>query len=168
MEIITNKITTKIKDAAKKSLNSLVVQLIKEGAKEYDVSRAVQNYTNLKIKEFYNKANEPQLFKNIIKIDIKKDSKAELSVSRILESNGIDFKFQYPIGPYKADFLLGESIVLEIDGPHHKEQQEYDSNRNKYMERMGYDVIRLPIRLFALAPDAVAEQLKEELNAISR
>ena len=165
METTTNEIIKKIKESAKKTLEPLVKNLMREGAKEYDLNRAIQNYVNIKIKDFYRKAREPQLFKDVLDISFKQESKAEASVATILKENGIEYKYQYPIGKYRADFLLGDSFVLEIDGPHHKAQAEYDDRRNKYMERMGYKVLRIPIKLFALDPGAVIEQLKEEMAA---
>ena len=164
METTTNEIIRKIKESARKTLEPLVKSLMYEGAQMYDLERAIQNYTTLKIKEFYRKAKEPQLFKDILDISFKQESKAEASVATILQEAGIKYKYQYPIGKYRVDFLLGDSLVLEIDGPHHKKQLEYDMRRDKYIKKMGYEVLRIPIRLFALDPEYVVEHFYTQFD----
>ena len=41
---------------------------------------------------------------------------------------------QHPLGNYIADFYNHEyKIVIELDGPHHDNQKEYDAKRDQYM-----------------------------------
>lgn len=55
-------------------------------------------------------------------------------------------KAQYNIGKYWVDFFIPKKgIVIELDGhPYHKtkEQRTYDANRERYLEKQGYQVIR--------------------------
>jgi very-short-patch-repair endonuclease len=56
---------------------------------------------------------------------------------------GYKFSRQMPIGPYFADFLCREAmLVIELDGYSHNLQQDYDTRRDTYMADQGYKVIR--------------------------
>jgi adenine-specific DNA-methyltransferase len=59
--------------------------------------------------------------------------------------NYLKFRRQYRIGKYIVDFIcLEKKLIIEIDGWQHKEenQERYDMERKKYLERNGYKVIR--------------------------
>jgi very-short-patch-repair endonuclease len=69
----------------------------------------------------------------------------ELSEKPGLEIAGT-FQFQYPVGPYYADFYFEtESVLLEIDGAVHEtpEAIEHDRIRNKYMVDHGLMTFRI-------------------------
>lgn len=74
-------------------------------------------------------------------------SRAENSVALELALMNIyQFERQTEIGKYFADFYFPEyNLVLEIDGRHHKEQDQYvhDRARDEYMNRHGYKVLRV-------------------------
>lgn len=56
---------------------------------------------------------------------------------------GFRFRRQVPIGNYIADFVCIEmGLILEIDGSQHFEQVEYDDDRTKYLNSLGYEVVR--------------------------
>ena len=56
---------------------------------------------------------------------------------------GLKFRRQVPIGPYIADFVCKErSLVIEIDGSQHLEQEGYDRRRTAFLEQQGYGVVR--------------------------
>ncbi len=56
---------------------------------------------------------------------------------------GVPFRRQHAIGPYITDFCcIKHKLVIELDGGHHLEQQEYDVERTAYLELRGYRVIR--------------------------
>lgn len=56
---------------------------------------------------------------------------------------GVTFRRQHAIGNFIPDFVCVEKkLILELDGSQHLEQVEYDSERTKYFETMGYKVIR--------------------------
>jgi len=58
---------------------------------------------------------------------------------------GFKFRREVPLGPYIADFLCPEArLIVEIDGDQHAEVQTYDAARTRYLERLGYAVIRIP------------------------
>ena len=56
--------------------------------------------------------------------------------------NGFKFVRQAPIGPYVADFLCRERmLVLELDGAQHSESRS-DARRDAWLCSQGYSVLR--------------------------
>ncbi len=58
---------------------------------------------------------------------------------------GVKFRRQHGIGRYIADFYSAElNLVIEIDGDSHFEQnaEEYDLERNNFMNGLGIRVLR--------------------------
>jgi very-short-patch-repair endonuclease len=55
---------------------------------------------------------------------------------------GLKFVRQYPIGPYIADFVCRElMLVIELDGSQHAESR-YDEKRSAFINGEGYSVLR--------------------------
>src|SRR4051794_34374794 len=53
------------------------------------------------------------------------------------------FRRQAPIGAYFVDFIShGAKLIIELDGAHHAEQQDYDAQRTRFLEAEGYRVLR--------------------------
>ncbi len=66
-------------------------------------------------------------------------------LSRAGPGGGVGAKFsrQMPIGPYFADFLCREwMIVVELDGHSHDLRPEHDAARDRFMAHAGYQVLR--------------------------
>jgi very-short-patch-repair endonuclease len=65
----------------------------------------------------------------------------------ILDTHNLSYDEQYQIGPYQLDFAFPKiKIDLEIDGDQHyldKRVIESDQRRNKYLEELGWTVIRV-------------------------
>jgi very-short-patch-repair endonuclease len=58
--------------------------------------------------------------------------------------NGVNFRRQHAIGNFIPDFVsIKRRLIIELDGSQHLEQAEYDVERSKYFESVGYKVIRL-------------------------
>jgi very-short-patch-repair endonuclease len=56
---------------------------------------------------------------------------------------GYKFSRQYPIGPYIVDFVCRhKKLVVEADGSQHSVQKNYDERRTRFLEKMGYKVLR--------------------------
>lgn len=56
---------------------------------------------------------------------------------------GVNFRRQHAIGNYIPDFVcIEKKLIIELDGSQHLEQEEYDNERTKYLEALGYKVIR--------------------------
>lgn len=56
---------------------------------------------------------------------------------------GVSFRRQHALGNYIPDFIcIKKKLIIELDGSQHLEQTEYDNERTKYFESLGYRVIR--------------------------
>jgi very-short-patch-repair endonuclease len=67
---------------------------------------------------------------------------------------------QHPIGPFILDFCCPEhNLVIEVDGPIHEAQQDYDTTRTLHLESYGYRVLRF-------TNDEVQNNLNPVLQAI--
>lgn len=56
---------------------------------------------------------------------------------------GAKFSRQMPVGPYFADFLCRElMIVVELDGYSHNLRLAHDAERDRFMAEAGYKVLR--------------------------
>jgi len=77
----------------------------------------------------------------------KGPSYPEMYWKEILDYNNIIYSQEYPIGLYQLDFAILEyKIDLEIDGDQHyldKKIMESDIRRNKYLENLGWTIIRI-------------------------
>lgn len=155
--------TIKLQNEAQKTYTPLVIQLWKEGCSQREVEVAIRNHTNFKARKLYKKGLEPVLIGSLL-TDLsfpERDSKVEYIFSNLLSESKIKFKEQYKIGSYEADFLINDYLVVEIDGPHHENQVEYDEKRDKYMRGKGYKVLRVPVWVLSLDMNAVINEVKE-------
>ena len=168
MGIIMKEITTKLRHETVRGFKEFAELYYNEGADQADILKTFDSFTKHKIRQYYKNSNQPTRFGKI-GFDIKSsdaDSKAEIIFAIMLDNNGINYKFQYKIGPYKADFLLSDHIVCELDGPHHlkPEQIEHDNRRDNYMRKLGYKVLRVPISILAIDQCAVVSEIKALLE----
>lgn len=83
-----------------------------------------------------------QTYKEFLAADmLKHGTKAEKKFLRYSKSKG--FVCQAVIEPYIVDFLHENSkIIVEIDGIIHSYRKTYDSARDKFLEDLGYKVVR--------------------------
>lgn len=73
-------------------------------------------------------------------------TKAEVIFRQRLLDGDFSFEFQPLIPPYIPDFVFPERmLIVELDGGYHyeTEQIEYDARRTRYLERLGFTVIRV-------------------------
>ena len=55
--------------------------------------------------------------------------------------HGLDFDRQKVIGNYIVDFFVKRlGLVIEIDGGSHNDKEDYDTQRDKYLEELGLKV----------------------------
>ena len=55
----------------------------------------------------------------------------------------MNFRRLHAFGNFIVDFVsVKEKLVIELDGSQHLEQEEYDVVKTKYLESLGYKVIR--------------------------
>lgn len=76
----------------------------------------------------------------------KNQTKAESLLWELLRGKqlcGLKFRRQHPIGPFFADFAcLSQKLIIELDGAYHDQTAETDIERQQYLERVGWKVIR--------------------------
>lgn len=74
--------------------------------------------------------------------------------------SNLKFRRQCPLGPYIADFVSFEKmLVIEIDGGQHALQREYDEIRTQFLNSLGYKVIRFWNNEVQNQFDAVMEKI---------
>ena len=58
---------------------------------------------------------------------------------------GLKFRRQHIIEHFIVDFYCPKAkLVIEIDGPIHGEQEEYDKAREELLQDLGYGLLRFP------------------------
>ncbi|MBI2631259.1 endonuclease domain-containing protein [Candidatus Nomurabacteria bacterium] len=73
------------------------------------------------------------------------ETKAEKILWKELRNRkiGVKFRRQHPIDKFILDFYAPEiKLGIELDGPSHKENHEYDKLRTEYLESNGIKIIR--------------------------
>ncbi|MFI5196456.1 MAG: DUF559 domain-containing protein, partial [Chitinophagales bacterium] len=83
---------------------------------------------------------------------------------------GEKFRRQHPIESYIVDFVcLNKGIIIEVDGGYHEipEQEEYDKDRTRVLEELGFRVIRFTNDKVIHQTDDVLSTIKEFLTSPS-
>lgn len=78
--------------------------------------------------------------------------------------NGLKFRRQYGVGRYIVDFYCPKMrLIIEIDGDSHftDEAEQYDKQREEYMQSLGLSILRFTNR-------DVREKLPEVLEIVLR
>lgn len=79
-------------------------------------------------------------------IELRKESTpAERKLWAVIRRDklGVNFRRQHAVGNYIPDFVcIQKKLIIELDGSQHLEQEEYDEERTKYLNSLGYKVIR--------------------------
>jgi len=92
------------------------------------------------------RAGEVNIMLELAKKLRRESTEAEQLIWHFLRNKnfcGCRFKRQHIIKPYIVDFVcLGHKLIIEVDGSQHLDNQKYDNNRTKYLESLGYCVIR--------------------------
>ena len=78
----------------------------------------------------------------------------------------VKFKRQKPIGPYVVDFVaVSEKLVIELDGGQHQERAVHDQERTRYLESLGYRVLRFWNNEFLAETEAALERIRQVIAA---
>ena len=101
----------------------------------------------------------------------KKMPEPEKKVWALLRNQrlGVKFRRQHGIGHYIADFYCSElKLVIEIDGEsHHSEAaQQYDQQRDDYMQALGIKTIRFNNNEVMQNIEGLHEYLQQYLNSV--
>lgn len=77
---------------------------------------------------------------------------------------GYSFRRQEPIGPYIVDFVCPKRrLVIEVDGTSHASKFEYDQIRTRYLNALGYRVLRFSNQRVLLETRAVLRSIHRHL-----
>ncbi len=75
---------------------------------------------------------------------------------------GLYFRRQHPIGRYIADFCAPRiKLIIELDGGIHAHQRERDHVRTRYLQALGYHLIRYSNEFVLKYPHEVLRQIGE-------
>jgi very-short-patch-repair endonuclease len=84
---------------------------------------------------------------------------------RSRQFQGVKFRRQQPLGPYIVDFCsLQKKVVIELDGGQHATEQEKDAKRTKYLNQLGFRVIRVWNNDVLKNVEGVLEQIQQQLK----
>ncbi len=79
---------------------------------------------------------------------------------RASQLDGHRFRRQQPVAPYIADFYCTMArLIIELDGPIHETQREYDQERDAYLAAHDLRILRFP-------NDAILNDLDSALRTI--
>jgi G:T-mismatch repair DNA endonuclease (very short patch repair protein) len=54
-------------------------------------------------------------------------NRLEAKLAKMLEAAGVDYRWQFPLGPYVYDFLLPDRLLVEVHGTYwHADPRRYD------------------------------------------
>lgn len=93
----------------------------------------------------------------------KNPTKAEHILWRELYGGkiGIRFRRQYSIGSYIVDFYCHQfRLIIEVDGPIHDEQKEYDLRRENFLKKREFEIIRFKNDEVLFEREKVMEKIK--------
>ncbi len=97
----------------------------------------------------------------------KKSTSAEAALWNILKSRNLEgrkFRRQQSIGNYIVDFCCpSEKLVIELDGDAHGDYHkiEEDKHRDKYLERLGFTVLRFENRYVFQEPEYIQNEIRK-------
>jgi very-short-patch-repair endonuclease len=99
-----------------------------------------------------------------------RSTSAEAALWNILKSKKLDgrkFRRQYSIGSYIVDFCCpSEKLIIELDGNPHGEYYKIqeDENRDKYLESLGFNVLRFENRFVFQEPEYLKNEIRKVIN----
>ena len=87
------------------------------------------------------------------------------SILRNRQLGGFKFRRQVPIDRYFADFAcLDARLIVELDGSQHADRGEYDTERTRMLESLGWRVIRFDNMEALTNPTGVGDTILIELG----
>jgi very-short-patch-repair endonuclease len=93
----------------------------------------------------------------------------ELALWARLKQNqlGVRFKPQHPVAFFIVDFYCHElQLALEVDGPIHAFQRQYDESRSDEIQKYGIQVLRFTDYQVKNDLEKVIEIIRNEINAL--
>jgi very-short-patch-repair endonuclease len=85
------------------------------------------------------------------------------------QMKGLQFRRQYPIGPFIADFVCLETkLIIEVDGSQHADQTDRDESRSEFLRDAGYKVLRFWNYEVIGEIDLVVQRIADALELVPR
>ena len=82
---------------------------------------------------------------------------------------GYKFRRQVSIDNFIVDFYCHElRLVIELDGPIHEEQKDYDLQRNGILKEKGYVIVRYKNDEILFERERVMKELREFCQQLSK
>jgi very-short-patch-repair endonuclease len=100
----------------------------------------------------------------------RNSTSAETALWNLLKNKKLEgrkFRRQHGIGNYIVDFFCpSEGLIVELDGDIHGDyyQIEKDSKRDRYLESLGFTVLRFENRFVFQDPDYVMVEIKKRFR----
>jgi very-short-patch-repair endonuclease len=85
-----------------------------------------------------------------------------------LRGGNITLDLQVRIHQYRADFLVNEGLVVEIDGAAYHSSDEAiqrDGERDEFMMGLGFNILRIPAKVVFATPDEAVSRVRASLAA---
>ena len=105
--------------------------------------------------------------KKFVRENRKDQTFAESALWSKLRHNqlGCRFRRQHVVSDYIVDFIcIEKKLIIEVDGESHKEQIEYDAERDRILTAMGYDILRVTNEEVTEMIDIVIKKILERFD----
>jgi len=90
------------------------------------------------------------------------------SLLRRRQVDGFQFRRQFPVGHYFADFFCVKAkLAIEVDGPSHAARQRRDRFRDSFFRRQGIAVLRFTNQQVIEHTSSVLELIRDVLHGSS-
>ena len=62
---------------------------------------------------------------------------------RLKQLESYRFRRQFPLGEYIVDFIcLEKKLIIEVDGGQHSDLSDYETERNQWLEKQNFQILR--------------------------
>ena len=100
-----------------------------------------------------------------------KSTSAEVALWNLLKNRKLEgrkFRRQHSLVNYIADFCCpSEKLIIELDGQVHGSysQIQKDLERDHYLQKLGFDILRFENRLVFQDPDYVLNEIRKKFQS---
>lgn len=92
-------------------------------------------------------------------------------VDDCLMGQGITLELQYPIDKCRADFLINDCLIIEIDGAaYHTSNQAIrrDTKRDKFIRSRGFHILRIPAKYPLYRTTATINKVRRAISIAAK